>query len=55
MTGFGLTATYAFAHFQAGRYAEAVSAAQLAIQQRPEHPVPYIMAAASYGRAGGLG
>jgi tetratricopeptide (TPR) repeat protein len=43
---------YAFAHFQAGRYAEAASAAQLAIQQRPEHPVLYIMAAASYGLAG---
>jgi Flp pilus assembly protein TadD len=43
---------YAFAHFQVGRYAEAASAAQLAIQQRPEHPVLYIMAAASYGPAG---
>ena len=43
---------YAFAHFQAGRYAEAASAAQLAIQQRPRHPVLYIMAAASYGLAG---
>ncbi len=43
---------YAFAHFQAGRYAEAASAAQLAIQQRPGHPILYIMAAASYGLAG---
>src|SRR3990172_13032967 len=43
---------YAFAHFQAGTYAEATAAAQLAIQQRPGHPVPYIMAAASYGLAG---
>jgi adenylate cyclase len=43
---------YAFAHFQAGRYAEAASAARMAIQQRPEHPVLYIMAAASYGLAG---
>jgi tetratricopeptide (TPR) repeat protein len=43
---------YAFAHFQAGRYAEAAAAAQLAIQQRPGHPVPYIMAAASHGLAG---
>ncbi len=43
---------YAFAHFQAGRYAEAAAAAQLAIQQRPGHPVLYIMAAASYGLAG---
>ena len=43
---------YAFAHFQAGRYAEAASAAHLAIQQRPGHPVLYIMAAASYGLAG---
>jgi len=43
---------YAFAHFQAGRYAEAGAAAQLAIQQRPGHPVLYIMAAASYGLAG---
>ena len=45
---------YAFAHFQAGRYPEAASAAQLAIQQRPEHPVLYIMAAASYGLAGAI-
>jgi hypothetical protein len=43
---------YAFAHFQAGRYAAAASAVQLAIQQRPEHPVLYIMAAASNGLAG---
>ena len=43
---------YAFAYFQAGRYAEAASAAQLAIQQRPGHPVLHIMAAASYGLAG---
>ena len=45
---------YAFAHFQAGRYAEAAAAAQLAIQQRPGHPVPYIMAAASHGLAGDI-
>jgi tetratricopeptide (TPR) repeat protein len=43
---------YAFAHFQAGRYVEAASAAQLAVRQRPGHPVPYIMAAASYGLGG---
>jgi TolB-like protein len=43
---------YAFAHFQAGRYAEAASAAQVAIRQRPGHAVPYIMAAASYGLDG---
>jgi adenylate cyclase len=43
---------YAFTHFQAGRYDEAASAAQRAIQQRPGHPVPYTMAAASYGLAG---
>ena len=43
---------YAFAHFQAGRYAEAASAAEWAIQQRPGHPVLYIMAAASYGLMG---
>jgi adenylate cyclase len=43
---------YSFAHFQAGRYADAASAAQLAIQQRPGHPVLYIMAAASYGLGG---
>ena len=40
---------YAFAHFQAGRYAAAAAAAQMAVQQRPGHPVPYIIAAASYG------
>ncbi len=43
---------YAFAHFQAGRYTEAASAAQLAIQQRLVHPGPYIVAAASYGLEG---
>jgi TolB-like protein len=43
---------YAFAHFQAGRYAEAAAAAHRAIQQRPGHPVLYIMAAASSGLAG---
>lgn len=43
---------YAFAHFQAGSYVEAASAAHRAIQQRPEHPTLYIMAAASYGLAG---
>ena len=43
---------YAFAHFQAGRYAEAAAAAERAIQQRPEHPVSYIMGAAAYGLAG---
>jgi adenylate cyclase len=43
---------YAFAHFQAGRYAEAAAAAYQAIQQRPGHPVPYVMAAASHGLAG---
>jgi adenylate cyclase len=43
---------YAFAHFQAGRYGEAASAAQRAIQLRPGHPSLYMMAAASYGLAG---
>ena len=43
---------YAFVHFQVGRYGEAASAAHRAIQQRPGHPVSYIMAAASYGLAG---
>jgi adenylate cyclase len=43
---------YAFVHFQAGRYGEAASAAQRAIQLRPGHPVLYLMAAASYGLAG---
>ena len=43
---------YAFAHFQAGRYDEAAAAAQRAIQQRPGHPTPHMMAAASYGLAG---
>jgi adenylate cyclase len=40
---------YAFAHFQAGRYREAASAAQSAIRLRPGHPVPYMMAAAARG------
>ena len=43
---------YAFAHFQAGRYADAAEAAELAIQQRPGHPVLYIMAASAHGHAG---
>ncbi len=43
---------YSFAHFQAGRYAEAAAAAERAIQLRPDHPALYIMAAASYGQAG---
>ncbi|TMJ40535.1 MAG: tetratricopeptide repeat protein, partial [Alphaproteobacteria bacterium] len=43
---------YSFAHFQAGRYAEAAAAAERAIQLRPEHPALYIMAASSYGNAG---
>ncbi len=43
---------YAFAYFQAGKYAEATAAAQRAIQQRPGHPTLYMMAAASYGLAG---
>jgi TolB-like protein len=46
---------YAFAHFPAGRYAEAASAAHLVIQNQPGHPNPYIMAAASYGLEGELG
>ena len=43
---------YAFAYFQAGRYAEAASAALLGIQQRPDHPILYAMAAASCGLGG---
>jgi predicted Zn-dependent protease len=43
---------YAFAYFQAGRYAEAASAAERAIEQRPGHPVLYIMGAAACGLAG---
>ena len=43
---------YAFAQFQAGRYAEAASFAETAIQLRPEHPISHVMAAASYGLAG---
>ena len=43
---------YAFAHFQAGRYPEAASFAEMAIRLRPEHPTSHVMAAASYGLAG---
>lgn len=43
---------YAFAHFQAGRYREAASAAQVAVRERPGHAVPYIMAVAAYGLGG---
>jgi adenylate cyclase len=45
---------YAFAHFQAGRYDEAVRAARSAIQLRPEHPFPHMMAVASLAHSGGL-
>ena len=43
---------YAFTHFQAGRYAEAAAAAEFAIQQRPGHPVLYIMGASAHAHAG---
>jgi len=43
---------YAFAHFQAGRYVEAASFAETAIQLRPEHPTPHVIATASYALAG---
>jgi TolB-like protein len=43
---------YAFAHFQAGRYGEASSAAQVAVRERPGHAVPHLMAAAAYGLGG---
>jgi adenylate cyclase len=43
---------YAFAHFQAGRYVEAASFAENAIQLRPEHPTSHVMATASYQLAG---
>ena len=43
---------YAFAHFQAGRYAMAAAEAQRAIQLRPGHPVLYVMAGASFGLSG---
>ncbi len=45
---------YSFAHFQAGRYVEATSSALLGIQQRPDHPALYIMAAASCGLGGDI-
>jgi tetratricopeptide (TPR) repeat protein len=43
---------YAFAHFQAGRYGEAASAARIAVRERPGHAVPYIMAAAAHALGG---
>jgi TolB-like protein len=43
---------YSFAHFQAGRYADAAAAAELSIRLRPGHPVPCIMATAAYGLTG---
>jgi TolB-like protein len=43
---------YTFAHFQAGRYADAAAAAELSIRLRPGHPVPCIMATAAYGLGG---
>jgi adenylate cyclase len=43
---------YAFAHFQAARYAEAALAAEQSFRRRPGHPAPCIIAAASYGLSG---
>ena len=43
---------FAFAHFQAGRYAVAATEALRAIQLRPGHPFLYIMAGASFGMLG---
>jgi adenylate cyclase len=45
---------YAFAHFQAARYAEAALAAEQSFRRRPGHPVPCIIAAASYGLSGDI-
>jgi TolB-like protein len=45
---------YAFAHFQAARYAEAALAAEQSFRRRPGHPVPCIIAAASYGLSGNI-
>ena len=43
---------YAFAHFQAARYADAALAAEQSFRRRPGHPAPCIIAAASYGLSG---
>jgi hypothetical protein len=43
---------YAFAHFQAGRYGEAASAAQIAVRERPGHAVPHLIAVAAYELGG---
>jgi hypothetical protein len=50
----GYHLNFAFAHFQAARYAvaEAAAEAQRAIQLRPGHPVLYMMAGASLGLLG---
>ncbi len=45
---------YAFAYFQAARYAEAALAAEQSFRRRPGHPVPCIVAAASYGLSGDI-
>ena len=43
---------YSFAHFQAGRYAEAVRSAQAAMELRPGHPVIHMMSVSSRALGG---
>jgi TolB-like protein len=43
---------YAFAHFQAGRYADAAAAAEAAVRKRPGHAVPWIIATAAHALDG---
>lgn len=45
---------YSFAHFQAGRYAEAVRSAQAAMELRPGHPVIHMMSASSRALGGNV-
>jgi TolB-like protein len=46
---------YAFAHFQAARYEEALRHAQRSHDLRPGHPYPLVMAAACAGQIGDAG
>ncbi len=43
---------YALAYFQAGQYQQAASAAEQAVQLKPEHANSHMLAASSYAHAG---
>jgi len=52
---FSIRAAVAFAHFVAGRYAEALSWAEASVRDRPDFLLPNLIAASSAGLAGAPG